>query len=148
MTLSVLHISDLHRDPANPIGNQVLLDSLERDRDRYATKEDPRITPPNLIVVSGDIVQGVKHGTPDAEATLHQQYDEAFAFLSILADRFVDGDKRRLVIVPGNHDVSDHHFRESLTPIDIAADTKKVLVAELFKPDSPLRWSHRHIRRP
>ena len=34
MTLRVLHISDLHRDPANPIGNQVLLDSLERDWDR------------------------------------------------------------------------------------------------------------------
>ena len=141
MTLSVLHISDLHRDPANPIGNQVLIDSLQRDRDRYATREEPRIPSPNLIIVSGDIVQGVKHDTPDAEAKLQQQYDEAFAFLSTLADRFVDGNKRRVVIVPGNHDVSDHHFRESLTPIDIAAGAKKALVSELFKPDSPLRWS-------
>ena len=67
MNLSVLHISDLHRDPANPIRNQVLLDSLERDRDRYAAKEDTCINPPNLIIVSGDIVQGVKHGTPDLD---------------------------------------------------------------------------------
>jgi 3',5'-cyclic AMP phosphodiesterase CpdA len=92
MTLSVLHISDLHRDPANPIGNQVLLDSLERDRDRYTSKEDPRIEPPNFIIVSGDIVRGVKHGTPDAESALRHQYDEALHFLNDLTGRFVDGD--------------------------------------------------------
>lgn len=141
MTLSVLHISDLHRDAANPIGNQVLLDSLERDRDRYTSMEDPRIEPPTLIIVSGDIVQGVKHGTPDAEGTLRQQYDEALAFLNHLTGRFVGGDKRRVIIVPGNHDVSDDKFRQSLAAIDMAAGTKKALVSELFKPDSPLRWS-------
>ncbi len=141
MNLSVLHISDLHRDPANPIRNQVLLDSLERDRDRYATKEDTRIEPPNLIIVSGDIVQGVKHGTADAEANLRQQYDEALDFLNNLTDRFVGGDKRLVIIVPGNHDVSDYHVRQSLTPIDIASDTKRELVAQLFTPTSLLRWS-------
>jgi len=57
MNLSVLHISDLHRDPANPIRNQVLLDSLERDRDRYTSNEDPHIKPPNLIIVSGNIIR-------------------------------------------------------------------------------------------
>ena len=98
MNLSVLHISDLHRDPANPIRNQVLLDSLERDRDRYATKGDTRIEPPNLIVVTGDIIQGVKHGTPDAEANLRQQYDEALDFLNNLTDRFVGGDKQLVII--------------------------------------------------
>ena len=35
MKLSVLHISDLHRDPENPIRNDVLLDSLENDRRHY-----------------------------------------------------------------------------------------------------------------
>ena len=57
MTLSVLHISDLHRDPTNAIDNKVLLESLERDRDRY-TSENPRIEPPGLVFVSGDVVQG------------------------------------------------------------------------------------------
>ena len=60
MKLSVLHISDLHRDPENPIRNQVLLDSLERDRRRYTGEEMPRIRSPDLIIVSGDIIQGVK----------------------------------------------------------------------------------------
>ncbi len=141
MTLSVLHISDLHRDPANPIGNQVLLDSLERDRDRYTLHDDPRIEPPKLIIVSGDIIQGVRHGAADAEAALRKQYDEALAFLNELTDRFVGGDKRRVILIPGNHDVSDHHFRESLTSIEMTAGTDKALVAELFKPDSPMRWS-------
>lgn len=141
MTLSVLHISDLHRDPANPIGNQVLLDSLERDRDRYTSKEDTRIEAPNFVIVSGDIVQGVKHGTPDAETKLRQQYDEALNFLNDLTARFVGGYKSRVIVVPGNHDVSDDKFRQSLAAIDMAAGVKKALVAELFKPDSHFRWS-------
>ena len=137
----MLHISDLHRDPANPIGNQVLLDFLERDRDRYTSKEEPRIRPPNLVIVSGDIVQGVRHGATDAEAILKRQYDEALGFLISLADRFVEGDKGRVIVIPGNHDVSDHHFRQSLTPINMVAGTKRELVAQLFRQDSPLRWS-------
>jgi hypothetical protein len=141
MTLSVLHISDLHRDRANPIGNQVLLDSLERDRDRYTSKEDPSITPPNFIIVSGDIVQGVKYGTPDADTKLRKQYDEALDFLNKLTESFVGGDKRRVIVVPGNHDVSDHVFRQSLTPIDMDKVAKKAVVAELFRPESRLRWS-------
>ena len=53
MTLSVLHISDLHRDPANPIGNKILLESLERDRDHYTTKEDPQMTEYGEVMPKG-----------------------------------------------------------------------------------------------
>ena len=141
MSLSVLHISDLHRDPENPIRNTVLLDSLERDRDRYTSEEDPRITAPNVIIVSGDVVHGVRHGTINGEDLLRRQYDEALDFLNGLADRFVDGDKNFVVIVPGNHDVSDHHFRECLTEVDVESATKKELVSQLFAPGSHLRWS-------
>jgi 3',5'-cyclic AMP phosphodiesterase CpdA len=64
MKLSVLHISDLHRDPANPIGNAALLDSLVIDRDRYTSAETPAIRSPDVVIVSGDIVQGTLGG-PD-----------------------------------------------------------------------------------
>jgi predicted MPP superfamily phosphohydrolase len=141
MTLSILHISDLHRDPANPIGNGVLLSSLIRDRNRYTSGEDPRIPAPNFVIVSGDIVQGVKHGTPDAGAVLDRQYEEAIAFLNALTHEFVKGDKDRVVIVPGNHDVSDEVFRRSLKRIDVDPDARKALVGRLFHQDSPLRWS-------
>ncbi|MCH8997581.1 MAG: hypothetical protein IID48_04860 [Proteobacteria bacterium] len=40
MNLSVLHISDLHRDPANPIRNQVLLDSLEIEAIRMFQRDN------------------------------------------------------------------------------------------------------------
>ena len=140
MKLSVLHISDLHRDPANPISNKTLLDSLERDRDHYATDGALRIKSPDLIIVSGDIVQGVRYGTPNAADRLLEQYGEALQFLNDLADRFVGGDKRRVVITPGNHDVSDYHFRQSLEPIQITDDNKGQWATPLFSKGSLLRW--------
>ena len=143
MPLSVLHISDLHRDPNNPIGNDVLLNSLERDRDRYTSIESPRVNSPELIIVSGDIVQGVKHDTTNANDILKRQYDEALDFLTNLTDRFLQGNKSRIIVVPGNHDVSDHVFRQSLDAIPVPDETaaRKELFGRLSKPDSPLRWS-------
>ncbi len=141
MTLSVLHISDLHRDPSNPISNQVLIDSLERDRDRYTREGNVPIRPPDIIVVSGDIIYGVKHDSEDAESSLRYQYEEALHFLDELAARFVDGDKRCIIIVPGNHDVSDYHFRNSLAPVAVQLDARKALSEQLVSPGSHLRWS-------
>ena len=141
MKLSILHISDLHRDLEHPLGNSILIDSLARDRDRYTSKENPCINPPNLIIVSGDIIQGVKHDSPDAESRLRTQYDEALSFLNELTARFVGGDKRFIVIVPGNHDVSDYHFRQSLESIDVEPGVRTNLAEQLFRPNSALRWS-------
>ena len=141
MNISILHISDLHRDPQNPISNRVLIDSLEKDRDRYTSPGKPTIHAPNLIIISGDIVQGVKHGEPNPESTLRKQYDEALDFLNELTNRFVSGDKRRVVIVPGNHDVSDYAFRRSIQAIEITADRKKTLIPQLFSTNSLYRWS-------
>ena len=141
MNLSILHISDLHRDLSNSLRNSILLDSLKRDRDRYTSNETPCIRPPDLIIVSGDIIQGVKVGSSDVETKLQRQYDEALRFLSNLTDEFIDGNKQAIVIVPGNHDISDHHFRQSLMSIDIASEAKRELVQQLFETDSKLRWS-------
>ena len=60
MKLSVLHISDLYRDPENPIRNDILLDSLEIDRRHYTAEETTALRPPDLIIVSGDIIQGIR----------------------------------------------------------------------------------------
>lgn len=141
MSISILHISDLHRDPNNPIRNDVRLDSLENDCRRYSIEECPTVQAPDLIVASGDIIQGVRADETNAEERLRDQYREATAFLSQLADRFVGGDRNRVVIVPGNHDVSAYHFEKSLRRIDIAADRKRDLVTQLFLPGSMLRWS-------
>ena len=141
MNLSILHISDLHRDPDNPIRNDVLLDSLENDRRHYSSEEDPPVRSPDLIIVSGDIIHGVSMDVPDAERKIEEQYQEALDFLGELTNLYVGGDRNRVIVVPGNHDVSAYVFKESLTRIDIPPDRKKDLVTQLFSPCSPLRWS-------
>lgn len=141
MHVSILHISDLHRDAGNPIRNGPLLESLRNDHQRYAGGHDSGIRSPDLIVVSGDIVQGVQPGTKDAAASLGAQYEEAHEFLRGLTDAFVGGDPGRVVIVPGNHDVSACHMMESARRVPIAAGRKREIVTQLFSPNSRLRWS-------
>ena len=101
--LTVLHISDLHRDPDHELTNAALLDSLLRDRDRYRRDETPVISDPNVIIVSGDIVHGVKADATDPESELKRQYEQAESFLISLADNFVNGDREKVIIIPGNH---------------------------------------------
>ena len=73
MKLSVLHISDLHRDPENPIRNDVLLDSLENDRRHYTAEQ---VQSPDLIIVSGDIIHGISADEPHPENKLREQYQD------------------------------------------------------------------------
>lgn len=142
MSLCILHVSDLHRDRNNPISNVVLIDSMERDRDQYTSGQPPAIAAPNLVVVSGDIVQGLKDGASNYDAELERQYAEALEFLNELTDRFVDGDRGRVVIVPGNHDVSDQSFRRSLERVDLSdARTRRLAVEQYLTSNSSLRWS-------
>ena len=141
MNINILHVSDLHRDPYSPISNKTLLDSLKKDRDQYASSDNLGVGSVDLIVVSGDIVQGVRHGREDAEAIIQHQYEEALEFLEGLTDQFVDGHKESVVIVPGNHDVSDHHFRESLERVEIPSGGPRELIGPLFTGQSNLRWS-------
>ncbi len=141
MKLSVLQISDLHRDPDNPILSSVLLDSLENDRRHYSIEETPAVRSPDLIIVSGDIIQGIRSDAPNPEARLREQYQEALDFLSALTKLFVGGDRNRVIVVPGNHDVSSYHFEKSIRRVDILPERKKELVTQLFLPGSLLRWS-------
>jgi hypothetical protein len=140
-TVSILHISDLHRDPENPIRNDALLGSLENDRARYTQTDDPVVRSPDIIMVSGDVIQGVLPGTSDAPAKLVEQYREALDFLGQLTDKVLAGNRKRVVIVPGNHDVSACHFMDSTRRVDIAPGRKREIASQLFSSDSPLRWS-------
>jgi len=66
---SILHISDLHRSPHDPISNAELVSALVGDRDRYV-REDPQVPAPEVIVVSGDVIQGVPLNTVDYQIRL------------------------------------------------------------------------------
>ena len=100
---SILHVSDLHRSEAEPISNEALIASLLADRNRFPI-ETPPIRQPDAMVVSGDIVAGARLGHPDYVDALTEQYTMAQDFLVRLTDRLFEGDRTRVVLVPGNHD--------------------------------------------
>lgn len=135
----ILHISDLHRARTDPITNAELISALVSDRDRYL-REDPPITPPQAIIVSGDIIQGVglDHPAPDAE--LADQYRTAELFLDELCQRFLDSDRSRIVIVPGNHDIDWNKARSAMVPVK-AEDYPANMPLALYEPGSLYRWN-------
>jgi 3',5'-cyclic AMP phosphodiesterase CpdA len=142
--ISILHISDLHRSKNNPVSNNALLISLLRDSDKY---QGINIERPCLIIVSGDIIQGSNDDTE-----IKNQYKEAEDFLSRIANELLDGDRSRLVIVPGNHDVdwtiSEASMEELIekTVLDKTGALKKSIYSELAKSDSLIRWSWKSMK--
>lgn len=146
MRFSILHTSDLHRDLADEIGNAWLLESLARDFQQHHLN-DPEILPPTIAIVSGDLVYGVGPNTANGDEELERQYDQAEEFLIGLADQFFDGNRERIVLLPGNHDVSYRDVMESVERIDIPAvpEAKERLAEELFATNSQLRWSWKQL---
>ena len=136
---SILHISDLHRSSEEPVDNNSLLAALLADRDRYAG-ETPRIPPPSAIVVSGDLIQGARIDAPNWQQSIKDQYAVADDFLTALCARFLDGDRSRMVLVPGNHDVCWNTSRRAMEQVP---DTEypNNLYGALMKSDSVYRWS-------
>jgi hypothetical protein len=146
MRFSVLHLSDLHRDVDDEIDTTTLLDSLENDIAR-AANERPPILPPSLCIVTGDMVYGVGPKIPDPDAELARQYEQTEEFLVGLADCFFSGERDRVVILPGNHDVALPTFLASVERVPTPADAgeKAKLVADFFKPKTRLRWSWKEL---
>ena len=111
---SILHISDLHKDES--CNYNQLLDSLKTDKDKY---QSLGIAPVKYIVVSGDLVHGSnKDDVKEACEEIDQQYAEVAVFLQDLVSTFLDGVIRRLIIVPGNHDMNRAISKFAMKPID------------------------------
>lgn len=135
---TILHLSDLHRSPHEPVDNTSLLASLVNDLDRAKT-ETPPIPAPDAIVVSGDIIQGARLGDPQWAIVVRDQYDAAEAFLRGLADAFLGGDRSRLILIPGNHDVCWNTAMAAME--EVAYDpTAQTIRRDLAAHDSPFRW--------
>ena len=99
---ALLHISDLHRTSQPRLSNDELLAAVVSDAGRW---ELGGISRPDLVVVSGDLIQGASAESTDPDSEIEAQYAEAGHFLMKLAAEFVESDRSRVVIVPGNHDV-------------------------------------------
>ena len=78
---TILHISDLHRTSGPRLDNDELLTAIINDAKRWEKEGIPQ---PDLIVVSGDLVQGVSGDTTNADAQIQAQYEEANEFLAAL----------------------------------------------------------------
>lgn len=144
LTLGLLHLSDLHRSESDPISNEELLSTLLADRDRYI-HEDPPVPLPTAIVVSGDVIQGVPLGHPAPEIEIEAQYKTAHEFLAQLCDEFVESDRSRVIIVPGNHDVDWATARLAMGPVPDER-LPATVGPRAFGPEKDLRWCWRERR--
>jgi predicted MPP superfamily phosphohydrolase len=146
--IRILQIGDLHRGKSSGVRNGPLLDSLLTDL-KYQLNT---LLPIDIVAVCGDLVQGTSEQTIESVEQLAAQYSEAEEFLIALADELLGGKRDRVVIVPGNHDVSWPHSYSSMRKIeaDVANAGKKILIDSLVKesrrPSSATRWSWEELR--
>ena len=92
------------------------------------------------MIVCGDIIKGAPAYADFDSSILEikQQYNMANDFLNQLCEKIFDGDKNRIVIIPGNHDISWPHSRKSMEKIDKRDKEFKDLSQT---PERGIRWS-------
>ena len=134
---TILHISDLHRMEGTSISNEELLSSLITDFQRSA-QETPALTRPDAIVVSGDLVEGLRLGSTEYPGSLGEQYQIVENLLISLVNEFLEGDRSRVVIVPGNHDVDWNGVRKAFQTEEHPPVNPRGFVND---PESNYRWS-------
>ena len=132
---TLLHISDLHRTSKPRLNNDELLSAIASDAARWSGEGIPK---PDLVVVSGDLIQGASIDTSDPDSEIVDQYTEAGDFLRRLAAEFVDSDRSRMVIVPGNHDVNWGRARSAMKPL---ATCPTGIADKALRAGSGLRWN-------
>lgn len=132
---SILHISDIHRGPNSDLNN--LYESLVNDSMVY---ESEGIVKPSIIVVSGDIAEGANGDR--AEAIIKQQYQEVGEFLDKLTTYFLNGDKRRLIMVPGNHDMNREMSKVCMREYALKKDDNP----KQIKKHTSKRWSWEDLK--
>ncbi len=135
MTLTFLHISDLHRTAGPRLSNDELFSAIASDSTRWEAEGIPR---PDLIVVSGDLVQGAPIESTEADKKIAAQYREAEEFLTRIGEEFLDSDRSRIVIVPGNHDV---HWGRAFRAMTLLEDDSDDIANRAWQALSPIRWS-------
>ena len=102
--------------------------------------ESEGIPQPDLIVVSGDLIQGAGANVYDTDIEVATQYREAGDFLKQVADEFVDSDRSRVILVPGNHDV---HWGRSFAAMEPIETYPNDIALKAFQSDSRMRWNRK-----
>ena len=131
---TILHISDLHRTSGPRVRNDELIGAMASDKRRWSNEGIPD---PDIVVVSGDIIQGTSKPAPHDDTEIIAQYGEASDFLDRLAEK-LNLDRSRVVIVPGNHDVHRNRSRNAMTRLYAIPRNIRVSAIE---PNSNVRWN-------
>lgn len=134
---TLLHISDLHRTAKPRVGNEELFSAITSDAGRWEQEGIPK---PDVVVVSGDIIYGASADAEDPDSEIVAQYAEATDFLERLAAAFVDSDRSRVVIVPGNHDV---HWGRARKAMQSLAQCPDGIARKALEASSTVRWDWR-----
>lgn len=130
---TILHISDLHKSDEDSYDD--LFESMRKDSETYVQQG---ISLPEIVVVSGDIVEGAKDDDKTPDDTIRKQYADAKVFLTALCDYFLGGEKRRLILVPGNHDLNRPFSKNVLVP---SSKDRKTDYQKYKAGEQNLRWS-------
>lgn len=138
--ISILHVSDLHRSKENPLTNNALLSSLINDQENYTQFEGHKIKSPDIIIVSGDVIRGSTN-MEQSEIETADQYIEAEEFLISLANKFLNGDKEKIIIIPGNHDINWKSSIQSMNKLDVQDSMKSQYVKNVVNGAADVRWS-------
>ena len=137
---TILHLSDLHRSAGPRLANSDLLPAILSDTERWNAEGIPA---PDLIVVSGDLIQGVGLNECNPDESIDLQYQEVEDFLERLTTELVGSDRSRIVIVPGNHDVHWNRSVDAMVPLNPTPDG---FAQRCLDADSGLRWSWRDLQ--
>jgi hypothetical protein len=82
----------------------------------------------------------------NADQELTAQYAEATEFLSTLAAELLNGDRQRIVIVPGNHDIDWQMSAQSMSELPPASgDELKKRLTNVMTGRSKIRWSWKSL---
>lgn len=134
MKYSILHISDIHKAP--DVSYDALLHTLERDLISFTENEG--IMKPSFVVISGDIIQGAH-----TDEEIRMQYAEAEDFLNKLCRLYLDNEKERLIIVPGNHDVNRARSKASMKE---SSSSPEESCKFYFDGSNQIRWSWKDFK--
>jgi len=131
--VTIMQFSDLHKTLSASESSNTLVSSIVSDIGRYASENIP-ISKPDALVVCGDIIRG----STSSKKEVKEQYERALDLLNHLCTQTFDGNKERVILVPGNHDISWPHSRTSMTKLDKSDNNSTKLLKE---PRSYVRWS-------
>jgi Calcineurin-like phosphoesterase len=101
---------------------------------------------PDAIVVSGDLMQGAQLGRADWQRVVRDQYTVAEDFLDQLTRRFLNGDRNKVAIIPGNHDIC---WNTAFGAMEMVSDTdpaRQNVYAALNEPETSYRWSWKDLQ--